>query len=130
MIAVNWIDKQQTILCQTFTKFWNWHEYEHANHVTYEMLKTVNHTVDIIMDLGDEKMIPWEAFSQIESTTLTHPHPNQGLKIGVTTKDFIDFVKLFKRLYPKYENHIPIHFVETLQDAHQLINYNKFVKST
>lgn len=128
MIDVCWENESKTIIRQDYTKYWNWQEYTEAMQTTYDMMDKKGTSVDIIMNLGDDGMLPWEAFCSGHCAPFVDSHPNQGIQVAVTSSRFKQFANLFSRLYPEHANKIQFHVVEDMLEAYAIIQDKRVVQ--
>ena len=129
MIDVCWENDSKTIIRQDYTKYWNWEEYMEAMATTHEMLDSINNSVDIIMNMGEDGMLPWEAFCAGHCFPQLDIHPNQRTKIAITSSSFKQFANLFNRLYPDKARNIQLYIAEDMLEAYEIIEDQRIVKS-
>jgi hypothetical protein len=63
-INLSWYDDNKTIIVWKFQGEWNWLDYHAAINRAVMMLRGVDHTVDSIMDLRDNRSLPPNAIVQ------------------------------------------------------------------
>jgi len=62
-IEVVWEDEAQTIICQRFNGKWNKQDFMESSRKNFEMIESVGHPVDVIMDLTANETNPMQALN-------------------------------------------------------------------
>ncbi len=87
-ITIVWDNSDHTVMRMTFTSPWNWDDLETILTEVHAMLDTVNHRVDVIVDMKNSGAIPEGAFWRFHKLTQTK-HRNRGRVILVGGNTFI-----------------------------------------
>ena len=118
--TVEWANEEKTIVLQRIDGEWTMSDYFDIIHQSAELLKTVNHQVDIIIDLSTTHYVPQNVISGATQTESIVP-PNQRIVIFVGAKMIHKLLlSLGKRLAPRAAHHQ--HFVTSMDEAYALLN--------
>jgi hypothetical protein len=122
-IQVQWDNEDKTILRYQYEGAWTWDDLYTALAQGYEWIDTVDHTVDIIIDLRQSSIIPSSALTHARNLD-KHRHPRIGLTIAVGANRFIQLLAdTFKRLVPSVASQYTL--LATLDEARALIARNR-----
>lgn len=117
---VEWYDAEKTILIQDFVGEYGVADYQRIATETNELLNTVNHPVDIIMDFTQGKARK-ENFVASLGSIERKVHPNQRLLIAVKGSNLLKTLAHgMQRVVPKATANFI--FVETFEHAKQSID--------
>lgn len=120
-VSVKWYDEAHTIICYTFGERWTWEEYYPAYSETIQMMDSVSHKVDFIMDMLTSKGLPPGALQQIKRAA-DRNHPNMGLAVYVGMNFITQALgELFLKIYPMSAQKYPFAFAPTIAEAEQKI---------
>ncbi|QPC83243.1 hypothetical protein G4Y79_02380 [Phototrophicus methaneseepsis] len=120
-VSVDWANPEKTIVMQRIDGQWSMAEFYDVVQKSAQLLATVDHPVDIIVDLSTTNFVPQGVISGANKTESTVP-PNQRLVIFVGAKMMHKLLlSLGKRLAPRAATHQ--HFVETMEEANGLIEH-------
>jgi hypothetical protein len=64
-IKVEWVNQQRTIIHYNVIGNWTWDDYDAANRIAADMVKSVDHQVAIICDLSSSTAIPPRVLSNV-----------------------------------------------------------------
>jgi hypothetical protein len=118
MITADWLNPERTGIVSVATPPWNWEDYYEANRRIQEMLNTVNHKVDLILDFSQSGQLPPNALSHLRALG-RKIHPNRGLVILVGMNTFMQSIaNIFMRLNPNSSKRVRL--VRTMSEALQL----------
>ena len=96
---------------------WTWEEFYPAYHASIQMMDSVDHKVNFIMDLLQSQHIPPGALHHIKRAA-DFNHPNMGLAVYVGINPLIQAMgRLFRKLYPASAQYYPFDFARTIEDA-------------
>lgn len=99
-VTVEWDDANQTILRYRFPVDWQWSEYFVALQQGREMMAQVSHTVCILNDLRESRVVPPNASSVAKNIVSTRP-PNTGLAVFLTRQVIYDVMQhVISTVYP------------------------------
>jgi hypothetical protein len=120
-IDVNWDNETKTIIRYLYKNGWNWDDYFAAIKSAGELLDTVDHKVDIIMDFHNANLIPQGAITQVQRA-FSHPrHPNIRLTIFVGANAFIRAIEgIGRKLAPTAAKKWDLAFAATLEEAYHI----------
>ena len=94
-VTVEWANPEKTILCFRISNPWTWEDYYNATDEAWDMMQTVDHIVDYVIDMTGTKIVPPNAMSHIRRrASRTHPHKGMGIFVGVSgfMKVIIDMI--------------------------------------
>jgi hypothetical protein len=118
-ITVDWFDTEQTIVRYEFLGRWSWTELHTAVDEVQDMLASVDHRVDIIIDVSQNVGIPSGAIIQMKSGSMK-ANKNWGMGVFVGTGAFINaLITSFTRIYPKMAERYAI--AMSIDEAQKLI---------
>jgi hypothetical protein len=118
-VSVEWANADKTLVIQRIDGQWSMQEFHEVVQKSAQLLKTVDHEVDIIVDLSTTNYVPQGVLSGANRTESTVP-PNQRLVVFVGAKMMHKLLlSLGKRLAPRAASQQ--HFVETMDDAYAFI---------
>lgn len=125
-IKIHWGNDQQSLLYYTFEVGWDWKDMYDAFAQARELMETVDHPVNIIMDLSHVSLIPKGALAKIRWAFESPKQKNVGLTVVVTPSSFIkSMIDLGTKIWGKTAKQWSVAFVTTLEEAHILIEeYN------
>lgn len=116
---VTWDDEEKTIVVQTYSGKVLVEEYYNAVDKSAQLLSSVNHTVDLIMDLTDMKS-DLKGFLTAVSYANKKVPSNQRLVTVVGANRFAQtMAKIAGTIAPKATENV--YFVDTLEEAHRVI---------
>ena len=117
--TVAWANEEKTLVIQRIDGDWTMADYFEVVHKSAELLKTVDHQVDIIVDLSTTNYVPQNVISGATRTESVVP-PNQRMVVFVGAKMIHKLLlSLGKRLAPRAAHNQ--HFVTSMEEAHALI---------
>lgn len=116
---IAWLDEKKMAIIYSFGAEWNWSEFVEKDKIADEMMSSVNHKVDIIVDFTLTTHFPANALSKFRQL-IRDSHPNRGRIILVgTLMLFKTMAGDFLRLIPPMSKDILV--VNTLDEARRMI---------
>lgn len=88
-ITVVWDDEAHTVFHWIIEGRWTWKEYFEAMRQSNAMARTVDHVIDVIVDLQASRLIPSHVFSNIRLDTADQPE-KMGMIAVVGTSAFVN----------------------------------------
>jgi hypothetical protein len=117
-ITAVWDNDEKTIIRYIYDGSWTWDDFYTAFGQAYKMIDTVNHRVDIIVDVRMSSLLPQNALSRGRQLS-TSTHTNQGRTIVVGANALMRSVSnIFNKVYTKAADDLKISFVRTMEEAH------------
>lgn len=118
-------DDKKAIVYYTFQQGWGWQDVYEALDQAGDMIRTVSHRVDVIMDFREANVLPQSALSQIKRA-YNNPKPeNIGLTVLVTPNSFLNMlVSMAKKIWGE-NTRWELEFVKTLDDAYAIIELHR-----
>ncbi len=121
-INISWSSESKNIIHYVFEGRWDWNDFRHAIKDAADMIDTVNHPVDVIMDFSNASMLPNGAISQVKQAFSTPKHPNINLTVIVGASAFIQSIAdLGRKLSRSAAENWSIQFAPTLPAAFNLL---------
>jgi hypothetical protein len=119
-IRVEWDDPNQTALRYTYEGSWNWDEFQQAHRQARLMLDTVDHKVDVIIDVVQTGILPNNILSRANSIPRDR-HPNEGTVIIVGANPLIRFLyDVARRIYAEVIDYRGYRIVSNLEEARSI----------
>jgi hypothetical protein len=103
-IDVRWYNEDQTEVQLTIVGVWTWDELFVAIDQTEKLMGSVEHTVNIILDMRQSHHVPTMLPSALRkvANAKTMTHRNSGLLILVGARSFVkSMFNIFSTLYPR-----------------------------
>ena len=126
-IVVDWDNEQKTIIRYFFSKGWNWDELREAFAQAYQLLETVDHRVNILMDFTTSSIFaPNGAINKARHVIDNPKHSNVGITILVGSRFVSSIFQLMNRLLGATTSKWDVSFVNTIDEAYKVIqNYEQ-----
>ncbi len=121
-VNVKWYDERQAVLWYSYEGRWTWDEFYQAFEHGNEMIESVEHKVDTIIDLRRSSLLPSNVMSRgnFMSAKL---HPRHGTTVVVGANSFVQLLyDMFRKLYGKTADKMHLRFVQTLDEAFTILN--------
>jgi hypothetical protein len=120
-LQVMWDDEAKTIIRSEGVGEWTWEEFHEGLQKVVQMMKTVNHRVDLIIHNRPDSHSPKGSGMPHFQRAIRIMPPNVGCTVFVNTNTFARaIISIFTTVY---KNKASAHFVmaATLEDARELI---------
>jgi hypothetical protein len=124
-ISVVWDNEAKTILRYIYGKDWNWADFHNAAKEAYQMLDTVDHKANVIMDFQNAQLVPQGAITNVQRAFSTRRHPNINMTIivGASANNFLQAIAgIGRTLTRSSSNDWQLSFVATLPEAYALLD--------
>jgi hypothetical protein len=119
-IKVEWVNQQHTIIHYNIIGNWTWDDYDAANAIATDMVKSVDHKVAIICDFSSSTAIPPRVLSNIGRSLRQKRSPNVSHIVTVGVSGLLrNLTDVLRTLYPAATADI-IH-AHTIDHAYRLI---------
>ena len=122
-IEVNWANNTQTAIHLTFQRGWTWDHLDQALNQADAMIGSVEHTVNVIIDIRNGGGIPRDFFTVAgELFAQGNPRANEGQRVVVGAGRMMRAV--YRGLLNVYGGQLqnrPFLFASTLEEAHRLL---------
>jgi hypothetical protein len=100
---------------------WRWDEVYPASRTGWDMLESVDHTVDAIIDFRNSLGIPTSGITHARNM-IGKRHPRTGVTILVGTNPLLaNLWSVFNRVYGRFVREQEFTMVATLADAYQIL---------
>ncbi len=120
-IELVWDNDAKTILRYIYGKSWTWGDFNTAAKAAYDMLDTVDHKVNIIMDFQNANIIPQGAITHVQRAFSTPRHANITITIivGSSANTFLQAIAgVGRKLSRSGSNDWQLTFVANLPEAY------------
>jgi hypothetical protein len=118
-VHVYWEDESKAIVRYDFEGEWDWNELYSAYYEAIAMEKSVEHRVDVILDMRHSGRIPSNVLLHVKNFSDRQP-PNIGLSVVVTPNTFVhSLYKVGVKFYSKIGFYFRV--AVTLEAAHAMI---------
>jgi arabinogalactan endo-1,4-beta-galactosidase len=116
-VKISWGNEAKTFTLFEFGEFWTWEEYYKARNQGIEMVNTVSHTVNIIVDFTGANMLPNNFLTNMRSSIQTVPRPFDLCVIVRPSPLFMTFINVLNKLK------LPVKLVpaKSLDEAYKLM---------
>ena len=127
-IVVVWDNAEKNIIRFDVTGNWSWDDFDAAFATAAKMIDEVGHSVYFITDQGSFAKPPNGSFNHVKHI-IESTDKSTILSVFVTKNMFARvIVQVFGRLFPLMGE--KIRFVETMEEAHALVNRHKVESTT
>lgn len=119
-IRVEWDDSSQYAVRYVYEGSWNWDEFQQARKQARLLMDTVDHKVDIIIDVVQTGILPNNILSRANSIPRER-HPNEGTIIIVGANPLIRFLyDVARRIYAEVIDYRGYRMVANLEEARSI----------
>lgn len=120
IVSIDWHDEDKQILLVTYHRDgWQWNDFFIVLKQQYAFIDSVNHTVDVLVDVQNSSWIPKGGSLLSGLRKIEEQHPRQGLTIIVGAKGLV--ASIARSMMKMLGENRRFHFVATMEEAHQLI---------
>lgn len=117
MISVAWHNSEKNVLVMTMATPWSWEEYHQKTAEMYDLLDSVGHKVDVLLDFTESIHLPPNAFSHLCNLD-RKTHSNRGAVILVGFSKYLQVIAdVLVKLYPAAAK--SARMVRTLDEAYR-----------
>ena len=115
---VGWDDPNQTVIVVVMREGWDWGDYFVAVNQTYDMIRDVNHKVDVIISGAVLRIPRGDMLSQLRKIRKLRPE-NMGELVLVGVNTFVRSIAgAFGRVY---RNTVPVYFADSVREARSIL---------
>lgn len=130
MHTIRWLKDDSSIVVATYTGKWTWAEHFDTVRKVIQMLKTVPHRVDLIVDVSQSATPPLgPSISNISHGLRTHDAPNFGILVFAGARGFN---KALLSMIPKVYHALAgtIVYADSIEDARDRIYQRRLEEET
>lgn len=121
-IQTQWDDEQKQIIRVEVEGRWSWEELQTALARTIEMMDSVPHKVDFIIDVSRSSLIPGGATQAAQSVATPETHRNEGIKVVVGANALMRIgYEAYRRINKSLGKNQEFHFAKTQDEARAFI---------
>lgn len=130
MHTIYWLKDDHSIILATYTDKWTWGEHFETIKKVIQMLKTVSHRVDLIVDVSQSGTPPLgPSISNISYGLRNHDVPNFGVLVFAGARGFNKaLLSLIPKVYQSLANVIV--YADSVEDARQRIYQRRLEEET
>lgn len=122
-ITANWTDNSQTIIRYDFEGHWDWDMFYPVYEQVITMAKSVDHRVDVVLDLRENNTFPKNVIMHIKNIADKRPK-NMGKSILVTENRFaLSLFRVARHLNHRIDKYFRI--VPTFEEAYAIIERDR-----
>lgn len=118
-IELIWHDEAKSIICENYQGQWTWEDYFAMSAALVEMMKSVDHRVDIVANMKEGTMPRSGASMTFAKKAMTSLPPNWGRMVIVTNP----FIRALTSIFKKFDSQLgsKILTADTVEKAYQVI---------
>ncbi|MFN8374862.1 MAG: hypothetical protein U0694_18525 [Anaerolineae bacterium] len=121
-VNVKWYDEQQRVIWYAYEGRWTWDEFYQTFEQGNQMIESVEHNVDTIIDLRRSSLLPSNVMSR-GNFMGSKLHPRHGKTVVVGANSFVQLLyDMFRKLYGGTADKMHLTFVQTLDEALLAVN--------
>jgi hypothetical protein len=114
-VRVEWDNQERTVILWSFVGRWTWGEFDETIKTMTAMAESVDHSVDLIMDVGQMSILPADMVTHVKSRYLSKARKLERLT-AVGVDSHLQFLwNTFTDL--PYARHLKLTFFDTLDEA-------------
>jgi len=118
-ISISWDNTDKTIIQYRFEGRWTWDEFNKGLFEANSMMDSVNHTVHVIVNMGNSAALPRGAITQIASLR-TRKHPRIGVTILVGASSLVQSIhSAMTKIYAGIDRNFKM--LPTLEEARAVL---------
>ena len=114
-VRIEWDNEERTIILWSFVGRWTWGEFDETVKAMTAMAESVDHNVDLIMDVGQMSILPADIVTHVKLKYLKKSRKMERLiAVGVDSH-----LQLFWNTFTDlpYASHLKLTFFDTLNEA-------------
>jgi hypothetical protein len=121
-IQTQWDDGQNKVIRVEVEGRWSWDELQTALKHTIELMDSVPHKVDFIIDVSRSSLIPGGATQAAQSVATPETHRNEGIKVVVGSNALMRIAyEAYRRINSSLGKNQEFLFAKSREDARTLI---------
>jgi len=123
-IYLDWENPEHTIVRMEFVGRWNWAEAHERANDGYAMLETVDHIVNVIIDMSRSQGLPLLALTHARNM-IPKRHPRTGLTVFVGVSSlFLSLWKTFSSAFSDSARTQEFTFAASIEEAYTFFEQN------
>ena len=121
-IDVKWLNDEQKIVHYHFQKGWQWSDLDNAFKAAWNLMDTVTHKVDVILDFTDATMsVPGGALTHGRRIFSNKPHSNLRLTVLVGNRFISQLTETARKFLPKGLDQWDLRFAASFVQAQDMV---------
>jgi hypothetical protein len=121
-IDVKWLNDEQNIIHYHFQKGWQWSDLDDAFKAAWNLMDTVMHKVDVILDFTESTMsVPSGALTHGRRIFSNKPHSNLRLTVLVGNRFISQLTETARKFLPKGLDQWDLRFAASFEQAQGMI---------
>ncbi len=119
-LSIAWDNPEQTVIRQTLLDGWTWEALYELNQQTNAMMRSVDHTVHLMVDFTQTSHLPVGGLTHAHNIFKNYP-PNFGILVVVTHNLLVErMISMFQAVYSR-----KVYGVGSFDDAYRLLLSDK-----
>lgn len=121
-IRVEWDNDEKTVIRYVYEERWTWEDFHYARSQVREWLDTVDHRVDVIVDVRNSRLVPNGVLAQGRMFASNAPiaHRNEGHTIVVGANSLMrSMFEMFGKVYSRLSDELELEFASSLEEARE-----------
>ncbi len=121
-VEINWDDDQRTIVRMKLIGRWGWEDAYEGSKQGYDLLDSVDHVVNVIIDMRQSTGLPLLAMTHARNM-IAKRHPRTGMTVflGVNSL-FLTLWKAFAKSYPQVSHSNEFTFARSDEEARRILS--------
>lgn len=121
MIVTEWADDSKRVICIHFTSPFTREEYEQMNAQKVQMMKSVAHPVDLILDASQTRTIPADLFNEFRRSAqwVIETKQLENLILAHSNVFIRSLVQMMIEMYPQISHKIRL--AKSVEEARELL---------
>lgn len=121
-ITVSWDDTEKTVLRYDFEGNWTWDEFQQAKEESDAMLDSVPHSVDVILNYGNNHWLPPGAISRLRAMA-ANTRPNFSGRTIIVSESIVHrtLLNILRNTSNWLADRFTVRFVATVEAARQTL---------
>lgn len=116
-VAIGWADEAQSIILIEFMGQWTWAEFHHADEQSRAMIRSIPHTINMMVDFTESTDLPNGALTELRTMIKRMEHRATDIIIVGSNMLIETTFQMFYKLYGKQAGFPEARFVKTRDEA-------------
>ena len=119
-VQIDWENQDHTIVRMELIGHWTWDEAYDGSSIGYTMLESVDHVVNVIIDLRKSTGLPLLALTHARNM-IARRHPRTGLTVFIGTNSlFLTLWRIFSSAYKQVAHTQEFAFARDAEEAYRI----------
>jgi hypothetical protein len=122
LVTIDWLDDQKkTVLITYHRDGWSWDDFYRVLKQQYDLIDTVSHTVDVIVDVHNSHWMPRGGSLLSGIRKAENPHPRQGVTVIVGATGMV--AAIAQTAMKLVSSKRKFHFAATIDEARAILQH-------